>query len=227
MVGRREAKTEAKLGEAAAAGVGTSIDPDSQLFEDVGRTGATGDGAVAVLGYGLPRGGDHNARRRRDVERSRAIAAGAAGVGDGGRGRQAVPRHGHHALPQGRGHAGDFRRGFAEVGERQEPGTEWCGLDLTRQHGPDQPADILLRGMVARAEHRSRSGEVADSPPGVSVGIASHENAASAPWWATPADHFPIRFGIMSDGQPGPGTLTAYLTPAQKSVSQCPPRPAR
>ena len=70
---------------------GRKVDLDAERGERVGGAGARGQRAVAVLGDRHAAAGDDEGGAGRDVERARAVAAGADDVdGIGGRGRRAA-----------------------------------------------------------------------------------------------------------------------------------------
>ena len=96
----REQECEAELAEVAGRRLGVVVDPDPERVENVGRTGARGDRPVAVLRDRDARGGHDQRRRRRDVERARAVAARADDI-DRSLGRLDP----QHPLAHGRGEA--------------------------------------------------------------------------------------------------------------------------
>ena len=77
---RRETEADAQFLQARLDARDVGLDVDAQFGQDVGRSAAAGGGAVAVFGHGDPGGGGHQRGRGADVERGRAVAAGAAGV---------------------------------------------------------------------------------------------------------------------------------------------------
>ena len=78
-----------------AGGLGLDLDRQPERDEQIRAAGARRDRPVAVLGDGRARGRRHERGGGRDVERSSAVAAGAAGVHD----IRELVRHGAHARP--------------------------------------------------------------------------------------------------------------------------------
>ena len=96
VVGLREEEPEADLVDAGGDVGRSEIDPHAERLEHVGRPAPRRHGPVAVLGDHGARGRSDQRRRRRDVERVGAVAAGAAGVdqvGVRGRRRRHVGAH--------------------------------------------------------------------------------------------------------------------------------------
>jgi hypothetical protein len=123
MIGGREQEAEAGLVEQLRALVGAQLDLRAERFEHVGRAAARADAAVAVLGDRQAAGGGDEGGRGRDVDQARAVAAGAAAIGEQiigplerQRGGEQAARGADHLLgglalhPQRDQHAGDLGR---------------------------------------------------------------------------------------------------------------------
>ena len=82
MVGGREQEAEAGLVEQRRAPLRRKVDLRAERFEHVGRAAARADAAVAVLGDRQSAGRRDEGRRGRDVDQPRAVAAGAAAIGE-------------------------------------------------------------------------------------------------------------------------------------------------
>ncbi len=104
VVGAGEHEAEAELVDRARDPVGRLLEVDAELLEHVGRARGRARRAVAVLRHRRARRSGHERRRRRDVERVRAVAAGADDVDHG----RALRRHRHHVLAHRLGEAGDL-----------------------------------------------------------------------------------------------------------------------
>lgn len=122
---------------------------DAQFFENVGRAGFTGSGAVAVFYDANSGGRDNDGGGGGDVERSAHVAAGAAGVDD-----DAVPfafnRNGFFAHDGGG--ADEFFDGRALGGQADE---QAAYLRLTGAAGHDvreSVACFIARKILAAAE---------------------------------------------------------------------------
>ena len=133
MRGLREEKTNAQLANAAAYLRKRQIDAHSQRFEDVRRTAARTNGTVAVLGHARTGRGCHNSRRRGNIERVEAIAAGAAGVHHTfgwefvhGEDRRGMPAH-------YRSKAGEFRNLNGPLIQPQKQTHDIGGLQSARK----------------------------------------------------------------------------------------------
>ena len=120
---RREEEADAGLLHAARDRGGRQVDRDAQLLQDVGGTRRRRRGPAAVLGDGRARRGRDDRRHRGDVDRVRAVAAGADDVDAGQRqidrrglgehlGRQAGDLLGRLPLrPERDGEGRDLHRG--------------------------------------------------------------------------------------------------------------------
>ena len=105
--------------QAALDDGGRRGDVDAERLEEIGAAASAGHRAVAVLGDLDAAGGDHERRHGRDVERVRAIAAGAAGIEDVG----VLPRQPGRPRAHGPREADDLGRTLALHRQRdQEPG---------------------------------------------------------------------------------------------------------
>ena len=140
MMERREAEADSQLREAAGLDCGPGIDPHAERLQHVGGAGLARHGPVAVLCHRLAGGRDDDRRRGGDVERARAVATGAAGVG-----HEAGRRDRQHPGPEGRGDTGDVCRRLAHIGERHEPPAEGLEIDVASEHAGDEPFDVGLR----------------------------------------------------------------------------------
>src|SRR3546814_1378851 len=80
MVARGEQKGDAKLGKAAFGRLLGDIEIQPQRLQRVGRTGARGCGAVAVLRHRYSGGGNNQRHGCRDVQAMAAVAARTANV---------------------------------------------------------------------------------------------------------------------------------------------------
>src|SRR5581483_4354323 len=97
---------------------------DAEGIQDVGGAAAGGDGAVAVLGYlGAGSSRDQGCGGG-DVEGAAAIAAGSAGVDDGGA-LLVGERQGSGEGAKGLGEAGDLGGGFPASGHGAEQRREF------------------------------------------------------------------------------------------------------
>ena len=127
MEGWRVEEGEAMFAERGCTFFGGERDWDSEGFEDVGRTGLAGDGAVAVFGdadFGVgvcACGCGDESGGGGDVEGAGGVGSGAAGVDEGealGVGEGDGSGGGAHGVDE----AGDLVGGFAAGGEGGEEG---------------------------------------------------------------------------------------------------------
>ena len=109
MVERREQEADAGLVERPAGDFGADVELRAELLEHVGRAAARGHRAVAVLGDRQAGRGGGEGDGGRDVDRGRAVAAGAAAVGE----EIIGPREISVGGAQRAGGAGQLRRGLA------------------------------------------------------------------------------------------------------------------
>ncbi len=78
--GGSEEKADTDLLEAGGEASGRQIDVHPESFHDVGRSALRSDTAIAMFGDTNAGTGDHNRRRRRDIEGSAGIATGSTGI---------------------------------------------------------------------------------------------------------------------------------------------------
>jgi len=81
---RREEERDARLSEDRRLMFRRDVDRDAERLDDIGAAAATRDGAIAVLGDRDARPGDDDRGGRREVQGTRAVAAGSARVEHGG-----------------------------------------------------------------------------------------------------------------------------------------------
>ena len=114
---------------------------DAERFEHVGAAGQARHRSIAVLGDANAARRDDERRARRDVERARAIAAGAARVEHA----LVTLRHLHGVRAHRAREADDFRRPLAFHGEPdQQPG------DVRRRRAALHHFGHGRRGLIAR-----------------------------------------------------------------------------
>ncbi len=112
---RRVHEPDSDLVNAAADRLGTQLDPDAESFKHVGRAAAAGHCPVPVLRHPHPGSGDHEGGDGRDIERSRGISAGTAGID-----HRIVTRkwHSQRVLAHHFGEPGDLLLGLAPHPQR-------------------------------------------------------------------------------------------------------------
>ncbi len=155
---RREAEGEVAAFEAAAGEAGVAVDPDAQGGEHVGAAATAGDGAVAVLDHRHAHGGDDEGGGGADVERGRAIAAGAAGVQHA----IATGLPAEHVFAQHPGGGGQFRGRLALHAQRHEKASGLGIGALAGHHRVQDGAQALLGQLAALqqgGEHLSEPGQ--------------------------------------------------------------------
>ena len=129
MMRGREHEADAGLADAARHLFGRQLDLDAERHQHVGRAGARGERAVAMLGDRHAGARDDQAPRRWRCCRCRSIAAGADHI-DGVRGRF-HPQH----LRAHRGHrAGDLVDGLAAHAQRHQQPAHLRWRRLARHH---------------------------------------------------------------------------------------------
>ena len=116
----REEEADAHLGDGLLHHRRGRVDVDAQRPQHVGRAGARGDGAVAVLGHHHAGAGHHEGGGGRDVEGVPRVAAGAAGVDEDLGGDVDLLGAGPHHL----GGAGDLLDGLALDAQRGQEGAD-------------------------------------------------------------------------------------------------------
>ena len=152
--------------EAALDHRGGRVDRDPEGGEDVGAAAAARDGAVAVLGDGHPARGEDEGGERRDVERRRPVAAGAAGVEPGPLAGRQRHRVGAHRLRQPH----DLGRALALHRQRDEQPRDLGGggaprHDLLHRARRLVDAQVLpaVQPLYQVGEHVSSPGSCAES----------------------------------------------------------------
>ena len=122
MMRRREHEADAGFADAVADRFGRDVDLDAERGEHVGGAGLRGKAAIAMLGDRHAGAGDHEGRRRRDVDAVRAVAAGADDV-DGAFGRFDP----QHLLAHGGDRAGDLVDRLAAHAQRHQERADLAG----------------------------------------------------------------------------------------------------
>ena len=166
----REQEAEPGLGERAGGQRGRDVDLRAERLEHVGRARRRRDRAVAVLRDRQASRRAHERRGRRDIERARAITAGAARVCDE-RGRA---RERHRGVAQRRRCARDLLDRLALHPQRHEEAGEQRGLDGPGDDRTEQAVRLRAREVLAvgqafeeRVHHSSSRLASSWSPLGV------------------------------------------------------------
>jgi hypothetical protein len=136
----REAKRQAGLVQAASRPPRIAVRSDSKRGQHVGAAALTGDSSVAVLDDARSGPGGHQGGRGANVERPRAVTAGAAGVENiistGFQGRHVLTQH-----PRSRS---QLRARFTFHAHRNEKGGNLDIVTAPCEDLPQNGADLLI-----------------------------------------------------------------------------------
>jgi hypothetical protein len=152
---RREEERDAGLDQAALDGGRRRPDVDAERLEHIRAAAPAGHGSVAVLRHAHAAGRDDERRDGRDVERVRAIPAGAARIEH----RVMGGRELRGSRPHDAGQADDLGRAFPFHGQGDEQPGDLRRLRLARHDGFHRGRRLLGREVLAPLQFLEQSRE--------------------------------------------------------------------